>query len=434
MTPVLLSVDNVGKAYLEFESEWHRAARLFGINVRASREHWVLRHITFDLSAGEAIGLVGQNGAGKSTLLRMIAGAATPTEGSLTRIGRMSALLELGLGFNSELTGRQNCIHSAGLMGLSPAQIETVIPEVEAFAEVGEYFDLPVRTYSSGMQMRVAFSIATAVRPDILIVDEALAVGDAYFVHKCFSRIRKFRAEGTSLLFVSHDPGAVQALCDRAILIDGGLMVKDGNPREVIDYYNGLLGEKENPNVKTMQVGAGTATESGSGDVQVRSISLLNALGEPVEYVSVGEPVTLVVEAEALSDVDSLVFGYMIRDRLGQAMFGTNTALTDQAISAVRAGAKVEFRASFDVVLGVGSYSVSVALTKTETHIGGNYQWLDMAMVFTVANTSKDRFVGLAWLNQSFSTSVQYQAGDFGGAASHSAEFNSLNKSCRPGE
>jgi len=430
-----ITVTNLGKAYKQYPTRWSRLAEWVtpGHRPRHSLK-WVLQDINFTVNPGEAVGIIGINGAGKSTLLKMITGTTQPTTGGVRITGRVAALLELGMGFHPDFTGRQNAFMAGQLLGYSVEEIARLMPKIESFAEIGEYIDQPVRVYSSGMQMRVAFSIATAVRPDILIVDEALAVGDAYFVHKCFSRIRKFRAEGTSLLFVSHDPGAVQALCDRAILIDGGLMVKDGNPREVIDYYNGLLGEKENPNVKTMQVGAGTATESGSGDVQVRSISLLNALGEPVDYVSVGEPVTLVVEAEALSDVDSLVFGYMIRDRLGQAMFGTNTALTDQAISAVRAGAKVEFRASFDVVLGVGSYSVSVALTKTETHIGGNYQWLDMAMVFTVANTSKDRFVGLAWLNQSFSTSVQYQAGDFGGAASHSAEFNSLNKSCRPGE
>lgn len=218
----LLSVNNLGKAYRSYYSEWQRFARWFGIAIRPREEHWVLRHVSFDIRPGEAIGIMGQNGAGKSTLLKMIAGTLQPSEGSVHVNGRVAAILELGMGFNPELTGRQNVLHSAGLMGYSHAQILQVMSDIEAFAEIGEYFDQQVRTYSSGMQVRVAFAVATAFRPQILIVDEALSVGDSYFQHKSFDRIRQFQQQGTTLLLVSHDPTSILTLCDRTLLLENG--------------------------------------------------------------------------------------------------------------------------------------------------------------------------------------------------------------------
>ena len=177
----LLCVQDLGKAFRAYRSEWQRFARWFGIPAKPSEEHWVLRHVNFDIQPGEAIGIIGHNGAGKSTLLKMITGTLQATEGYMQVNGRIAAILELGMGFNHELTGRQNVFHAAGLMGFSVEQIQQTIPDIEAFAEIGEYFDEPVRTYSSGMQMRVAFSVATAFRPEILIIDEILAVGDISF-------------------------------------------------------------------------------------------------------------------------------------------------------------------------------------------------------------------------------------------------------------
>lgn len=262
----LMSVNNVGKAYRSYRSEWQRIARWFYMPVKASSEHWVLKHVSFNIEAGEAIGLVGQNGAGKSTLLKMITGTLQPTEGRVQVHGRIAAILELGMGFNAELTGRQNAYHAAGLMGFSTEQIDGVIADIEAFAEIGEYFDQAVRTYSSGMQMRVAFAVATAFRPEILIIDEALSVGDSYFQHKSFSRIKEFQKAGTTLLIVSHDRGAIQALCNRAILLDGGTVIKDGPPEEVMDYYNAIIAQKENATVEVQTLQDGSVqTRSGSG-------------------------------------------------------------------------------------------------------------------------------------------------------------------------
>jgi lipopolysaccharide transport system ATP-binding protein len=303
------------------------------------------------------------------------------------------------MGFDPDLSGRANVYHSAGLMGFSRKAIDGVIDEIEAFAEIGEYFEEPVRTYSSGMQVRVAFSVATAFRPDILIVDEALSVGDAYFQHKCFRRIRGFRKQGTTLLIVSHDSGALQSLCDRALLLDDGRLVKDGEPAAVMDLYNALIAERENSTVSVTSHASGRdQTVSGTGEASVEDIALFNAKGELVEFVDVGESVTLRIRVAVRADVPRLVLGYMIRDRLGQPVFGTNTHYTGQVLSEVRAGKNIEFRIHFPMNFGEGSYSVSTALVSTETHLVNNYEWKDLALVFSVSNLSRQIFVGSAWV------------------------------------
>ena len=204
MTGPVLRVAGLGKAFRKYRSEWQRIVSWCGVPVTPLAEQWALRDVSFELAAGHAVGIVGQNGAGKSTLLKLVAGTLQATEGGIHVDGRVAAILELGMGFNPEFTGRQNVLHATGLMGFAPDAIAGVMPDIEAFAEIGDYFDLPLRTYSSGMQMRVAFAVATAFRPEVLIVDEALSVGDAYFQHKSFGRIRQFKEQGTALLFVTH--------------------------------------------------------------------------------------------------------------------------------------------------------------------------------------------------------------------------------------
>ena len=406
MNSDILVAENLGKSYVEFASELQRFARWFGVPTKPRSEHWVLRHASLRVQAGEAVGIVGQNGAGKSTLLKMIAGTTRQTEGQIRSRGRTAALLELGLGFNAELSGRENARHAAGLMGISSVEIDRLMPEIADFAEIGEYFDQPIRTYSSGMQMRVAFSVATAVRPDILIVDEALAVGDAYFVHKCFQRIRDFRDAGTSLLIVSHDPGAIQSLCDRAVLIDAGRMILEGAPQEVFDYYNALISQKENSTVRTERVNGGmVATESGSAEAILIELGLRDASGELVEYIGVGQPVVLHAGVRIDAYVPQLVFGYMIRDRLGQPIFGTNTHHMQQVVHDLTIGDEVQFSVAFDADLGPGTYSISVALHSADTHLAKNYQWKDLALIFTVANLDRPTFVGSSWIPPAISVS-----------------------------
>ncbi len=395
----LLAVEGLGKAYRSYRSEGRRVLAMLGLPIAPVDEHWALRGIGFAVHPGEAVAIVGQNGAGKSTLLKLITGTLRPTEGRIAVAGRISAILELGMGFNAEFTGRRNAAHSAALMGMSPAQIEAAMPGIEAFAEVGEFFDQPVRTYSSGMLVRVAFAVATALRPEVLIIDEALSVGDTYFQHKSFERIRQFRREGSTLLIVSHDSSAVQTLCSRALLLERGRLLLDGDPQQVMDYYNALIAERENSSLETRQHQSGAVqTISGTGAARVETIGLYDERGVQVEHVGVGAPVELRIEVRVHAPIPRLVLGYMIKDRLGQPVFGTNTHHTAQELEALRPGERLCFRIRFPMDFGPGSYSVATALHSTETHLSDNYEWRDLALVFTVANLDHPYFVGLAWV------------------------------------
>lgn len=232
----VIQILNIGKAYKRYTRKYGRMAEWLGMGTHHD-PIWVLQGISFDVAPGQAMGIVGVNGAGKSTLLKIITGTTRPTTGAVQVGGRISALLELGMGFHPEFTGRQNCYVSGQLHGLKAREIEALIPEIIDFAEIGDYFDQVVRTYSSGMQVRLAFALATAVRPEILIVDEALSVGDAYFQHKCIRRIREFQEKGTALLFVSHSPEIVRMICQRAIMLEGGRIIKNADAASVMDYY-----------------------------------------------------------------------------------------------------------------------------------------------------------------------------------------------------
>lgn len=394
----VLEVNNISKSFKDYSSEFKRIFSWFGMPAQLEQEHKILKNINFSLKAGEAVGIVGQNGAGKSTLLKIITGTLKPSDGFVHINGRISAILELGMGFHPDLTGRQNVYHSLGLMGFTKVKIDAVIDDIEAFAEIGEYFDQSVRTYSSGMQMRVAFAVVTAFRPEILIVDEALSVGDAYFQHKSLNRIREFQKQGTTLLLVSHDKGAIQGICDRAILLDKGAVRKDGKPEEVMDFYNALIAEKENSTIKQIVNKDGKVeTISGTNEVMVEEIGLYNSKNQMVECIGVGDPVQLRIKVKVYQNISSLVLGYSIKDRLGQIMYGTNTWHTKQVIDHPVIGSVYEFILSFPANLGPGSYSIQTALVDRDTHLTANYQWKDLALTFNVINIDKIHFAGCSW-------------------------------------
>ncbi|MEF9930191.1 MAG: ABC transporter ATP-binding protein [Massilia sp.] len=395
-----IRVKQLGKAYKIYSKRWDRLAEwMLPFRGQRHRLKWVLTDISFQLAPGEAVGIIGINGAGKSTLLKLITGTAQPTTGSVLIEGRVAALLELGMGFHPDFTGRQNVFMAGQLLGLPVDEIGALMPEIEAFADIGDYIDQPVRVYSSGMQMRLAFAVATARRPDVLIVDEALSVGDAWFQHKSFERIRAFREQGTTLLIVSHDRAAMQAICDRAILLDRGRLAKQGTPEEVMDYYNALIAERDGSSVEQTVTPEGrTQTISGSGEATVDEIVLENERGEAVEMVNVGAAVTLRVRVKVHADIGRLVLGYMIKDRLGQAIYGTNTHHMQMPLQDLKAGETVEYRFAFPLNLGAGSYSVTTALTSSETHLANNYEWRDLALLFIVMNMNRREFVGSSWL------------------------------------
>ncbi|MBF0528322.1 MAG: ABC transporter ATP-binding protein [Deltaproteobacteria bacterium] len=398
MTPIL-QVENIGKAYKRYAGEWKRVLSWFGADFAPVEKHWVLRDVSFQLAPGESVGIIGQNGAGKSTLLKIITGTARPTEGQVTVRGSLAAILELGMGFNPELTGRQNAYHAAGLMGYSRAQIREAMPRIEAFAEIDRYFDQAVRTYSTGMHVRVAFSVVTAFRPDVLIIDEALSVGDTYFQHKSFERIREFQKQGTTLLLVSHDRHAIQSICTRALLFEKGRLCMEGLPEEISDYYNALIAERESGTIRQTKLPDGRSqTISGTREATVEDIVLLDVQDLRVEIVEVAASLTLQVDIRIHVDLPRLIMGYMIKDHLGQPIYGTNTHHAKQPLSNLKANDLVRYRFHFNANLGPGNYSIATALTMDDTHLGTNYEWRDLALLFTVENRSKTFFVGSAWI------------------------------------
>ena len=395
-----ITVSNLGKAFKQYPTRWAQLAEwlLPGRKVRHSLK-WVLKDINFAVLQGEAVGIIGLNGAGKSTLLKLITGTTRPTTGSVHISGRVAALLELGIGFHPDFTGRQNVFMAGQLLGYRVDEIAQLMPAIEAFAEIGDYLDQPVRVYSSGMQMRLAFSVATAHRPDVLIVDEALSVGDAYFQHKSFDRIREFQKLGTTLLIVSHDKQAIQSICDRAILLSAGTVSMEGPPEAVMDYYNAMLaahqGQKLSQSSPT--TGLQVKTVSGTGEATIENISICSLEQDPLNTVFVGQQVQVNIKVSINDNIDRLVLGCGIKDRLGLMMFGTNTFYTSQTLTNLEKGDNYIFKINFAANLGVGSYSVHASLVRNESHIEKNYHWIDGALVFDVYNKDKVEFVGCSW-------------------------------------
>jgi len=404
----ILQLEGVGKAFRRYRRERHRVLSWLGFSVPLADCHWVLQDISFELEPGEAVGLIGLNGAGKSTLLKMITGTLKPSAGQIRVKGRIAAILELGMGFNPELTGRQNVYLVAGLSGYDRAAIDAVWEGIKAFSELDDYFDQPVRVYSSGMQMRLAFSIATAWRPEILIVDEALSVGDAYFQHKSFERIRQFSREGTTLLLVSHDKQAIQSICNRAILLDKGRVAMQGEPDAVMDFYNAMLADHQQQNI-ALQPGHAKALLSGTGEAAFTAFSLADTKGQVLEVLDVGQSVVLKVQACCHVPIADLVLGFLIKDRYGQDVFGTNTAQLDQVCLDLDAGAELTWSFAFSANIGPGTYSITLALHSRAGHIEHNYAWQERALLFEVVNCSHCGFSGVAWLGDQLECSWHHE-------------------------
>ncbi len=396
-------VSHLGKAYRQYSGRWARLAEwvLPGSKPR-HRLNWVLQDVSFDVEPGEAIGIVGINGAGKSTLLKLIVGTTQPTTGSVEVQGNVAALLELGMGFHPDFTGRQNVWMAGQLLGFSIEEIGRLMPEIEAFAEIGAYIDQPVRVYSSGMQMRLAFAVASARRPDVLIVDEALSVGDAYFQHKSFQRIREFRALGTTLLIVSHDRQAIQTICDRAILLNAGAVEMIGEPEVVLDHYTAMLAVRQKGNRivhRRDHRSAKTATVSGTGEARVVRFAMYDSAGDESDSFEVGETVTLEAHVEVTAPIPRLVLGFMIKDRLGNPVYGTNTYYTQNVLHDVKPGDKFSYRFKFALNIGVGNFAISTALVSSDTHHENNYDTNEIALVIETVNSHHVLFIGTAWLD-----------------------------------
>jgi len=389
-----IRVLGLGKAYKQYSSRWSRLAEL--VDPRNKPRHqlrWVLKDINFTIQSGEAVGIMGINGAGKSTLLKMITGTTQPTEGSVTITGRVSALLELGMGFHTDFTGRQNAFMAGQLLGYSEEEIAGLMPEIEAFAEIGDYIDQPVRVYSSGMQVRLAFSVATAVRPDVLIVDEALSVGDAYFQAKCYRRINHFKKNGTTLLLVSHSPGDVVKHCERAILLKKGSVVVDGASRDVSNRYLDELFGKKSSNPPARKASNDFYEMAKSPDISIMNQQSDIFYTRPgyrkeehrwgyggaavLDYLVVADgqeyPTRIEGNAETSfyfkvrfdADFESIVPGFLIKTIEGIFLYGTNSFLSTQKVEAIssKAGDVKVFRFTVSMALNEGNYLISFGVS-----------------------------------------------------------------------
>src|SRR5215470_15356726 len=346
-------------------------------------DFWALRDIGFEVEKGETLGLVGPNGCGKSTLLQIVSGILQPTTGRVVTRGRIAALLELGAGFNPEFTGRENVFLNGEILGLSRAEIAHAMPSIESFAEIGEFINRPVKEYSSGMYVRLAFSTAIHVDPEILIVDEALAVGDAVFANRCVRKFEELRARKITVLFVSHDLGLVKQLSDRAILLLGGRIEAQGAPNDVINRYIGLVLEKQrSAHEKSDRVKA--AFRHGDGTSEIVRIELLNARGEAVTSIASGEPVTVRVRSRFHKAVSRPMVGILLRTRIGMDVYGTNTRIEQMPLGDFAAGDELEIDFKLECWLTPQSYTLTVA---TQNADGTSDDWLDDAIGFDVVDT-----------------------------------------------
>ncbi|MGV7208632.1 ABC transporter ATP-binding protein [Oxalobacteraceae bacterium A2-2] len=371
-----IAVNNLGKAYKQYPTRWSRL-REWMLPFLGPRHQlkWILRDINFHIRPGEAVALIGVNGAGKSTLLKLITGTTQASTGNVHIEGSVAALLELGMGFHPDFSGRQNVYMAGQLMGLDAERISALMPEIEAFADIGEYIDQPVRVYSSGMQMRLAFSVATCVRPDILIVDEALAVGDVFFQQKCFDRIRSFTDSGTTLLFVSHSMGTVMNICDRALYIRQGVLAFDGAPRTAADRFQAeLLGHEPAahgaaaaavPEAERLRHAPALAGSEGSITTDAADcigVAFVQADGAPQATIIADQAVRLRIDYRVLRDLDDPHIGFKIRNRHGVVLFETNSYCMHERPGAARAGSLLSATFHFTMALAPEEYTVTVGL------------------------------------------------------------------------
>jgi ABC-type polysaccharide/polyol phosphate transport system ATPase subunit len=379
----LVLLQNVSKLYRLYRRPADRLRELLPGSSPLHSDFWALRDISFNVEKGETLSLVGPNGCGKSTLLQIVSGILQPTTGRVVTRGRIAALLELGAGFNPEFTGRENVYLNGEILGLSRGEIERAMPSIEAFAEIGEFMERPVKEYSSGMYVRLAFSTAIHVDPEILIVDEALAVGDAVFANRCVRKFQELRERKITVLFVSHDLGLVKQLSDRAILLLHGRIEAEGKPSDVINRYIGLVLARQEPREKKAER-LRFSFRHGDGASEILGVALLNARGEPVESVASGEPVTVRVRSRFHQATSDPMAGILIRTRIGMDVYGTNTRIEHAPLGDFQAGDELEVDFLIECWLTPQSYTLTVA---TQNADGSSHDWLDDAIAFDVVDT-----------------------------------------------
>lgn len=430
-----IEVNGLGKCYQIYSKPSDRLKQmLVRGRKRYYKEFWALKDISFKIKKGETVGIIGRNGSGKSTLLQMICGTLNPTVGTVKVNGRVAALLELGAGFNPEFSGVENVYMAASLYGLSKGEVDQRFDAITAFADIGDHIQQPVKTYSSGMYVRLAFAVIAHVDADVLVIDEALAVGDAVFTQKCMRFLRRFMEDGT-VLFVSHDSGSIKSLCSKAIWLDKGQVADWGSPKEVCEHYLEACCEAQQGKSSTVALTdvnkvAGSdfgidqrmkfinasrlrndlevfkfdpeAASFGKGGAQICSVELLGEDDQLLSWIVGGEIVTLRIIARAHQHLDSPIIGFFVKDRLGQTLFGDNTFLFyEKALVSCEQGK--ELRADFTFrmpVLPIGEYSITVAIANGSQQIHEQHHWIHDAIIFKSESSSvASGLIGIPMLN-----------------------------------
>ncbi len=432
----MIRVRALSKRYMMYHRPLDRLWDWLGVGSARGRPFWALRDIDFEVTRGTSMGIVGVNGAGKSTLLKILTGTTLPTAGDFSIQGRVASLLELGTGFHPEFTGRQNIQFAARMAGLEDHQLAERFDQIVEFSELGDFIDQPVRTYSSGMALRLGFAVASSVDPDVLLIDEALAVGDLHFQQKCLRRIREFHERGITVLFVSHDPGMVKKFCTEAILLDEGRLVERGRPDRVLDFYTARLAEKhrggggrartirqtaeagEAPSAAVPVSPAPTGSNepplleprgdrTGNFRAVITSVYLLDEEDRLLGAIaSSGQWVRLCVRAVALEPIQEATIGIALKDRLGQEIYGTNTCLLEQTIEALEPGRRIEVRFDLPLNLIEGAYSVTAALHSGSAHTVDCYDWVEHALAIHLLPDPAERFTGICRLGARASVEV----------------------------
>ena len=406
-----IKVQHLSKMYRIYTRPWDKLRETVGLKSgKLHKDFWALNDISFELDSGHTLGIIGQNGSGKSTLLQILAGIMFQTRGDCFVTGKVSALLELGSGFNPEFTGRENVFMNGAILGMDSRQMQQRFAAIEAFAEIGSFIDQPVKIYSSGMFMRLAFAVAVNVDPDILLVDEALSVGDLIFQHRCMHRMNHLRNSGKTIVLVTHDLDAVTKFCDCAMLLDNGRLLEFGKPDTVVQKYRALIFERERryggfDGSEGIPEGQGLITSAkempvarsipnidhrfGNGEATLLGVEFLDGKGNPLSEAAGGQKVIIRVSAQFKQDTEQPILGYPLRDRLGVEMSGCNTTYAGQQLPRVQQGQTIT--SDFYLTLpnlAPGSYSISPAVAKGSMERHDMCDWIDNALVFTLRSQS----------------------------------------------
>lgn len=390
----ILEVKNVSKTYKMYDNNFDRLKEVF-TKKSYHKEFIANKDISFDLFEGETLGIIGVNGAGKSTILKIIAGVIEPTSGEILRHGRVTALLELGTGFNPEMTGYENIFLNGTLIGMTRKECHEKANDIIKFSELGDYINEPIKTYSSGMTMRLAFSIAIFSESQVLIVDEALSVGDAHFGAKCTRALKERKEKNMSIIYVSHDLNSLKLLCDRVILLNHGEVAKEGDSEDVINSYNFLI-SKLNDEEEKMSTRNLEDSNYGTFDAEITKVEVIGHISK-TDIISSGEMTDIKVYIKSNINLDNVNIGIIIRDKFGQDIFGTNLFHHDKVFT-IEEDHNYICTFSQKMNIGIGKYTISPAIVVGDTHLDYCLNWVDNMGKFEVVGQIGKFFIGLARL------------------------------------